>query len=86
MVTIYSSILLSFGLVYIRLWTKDFSYFETSYQLSDQLIALLQAATKDTSLILHLVIVWLQKSAKRYEYSDEEGDISILPTTISLSL
>lgn len=82
MITVYSSILLNFALVYILLSNGYFTYFEISYPIYDQLNTLTQIVINENFFIISPVIVWLQRSTKRYEYSDEEGDISILPTTI----
>mgnify|MGYP003447846163 FL=1 len=82
MLTVYSSILLNFALVYILLLNRNFTYFEISYPIYDQLNTLAQIVINENYFITSPVIVWLQRSTKRYEYSDEEGDISILPTII----
>ena len=79
-VTIYSSILLNFALVYILLSNKYFTYFEISYPIYDQHKTLTQMVINKKFFIISPVIVWLQKATKKYEYSDEEADISILPT------
>lgn len=82
MLTVYSSILLNFALVYILLLNRNFTYFEISYPIYDQLNTLAQIVINENYFITSPVIVWLQRSTKRYEYSDEESDISILPTII----